>query len=122
MPMDRSGYGRGSLSRAANVAISQRLEKEAYINLFLKQIIENARKDSKFLVQYTDIKGLFDVPILNRLSINIRKRVLSGGRIIYCSDRPGPYDYNFKIIEKLAEFGPRFKRILENAAESTTHD
>ncbi len=152
MSMERFGYGRGSLSETANVAISQWLEKEAYISLFLKQIIENARKYSnilaviifgsyarggnnyndidvaillnkdnvsspEFLVQYTDVKGLFDVSILNRLSINIRKRVLSEGRIIYCSDKPGLYDYNFKLIEELAEFGPRLKRILEKAVE-----
>ena len=146
--MERFGYGRGSLSKAAEVAITRWLEETQYIDENLLRISNLARKDKnilavllygsfsrgedsfedidvsillnvdkvnspKFLSEYEDEKGMFDLTILNRLPLNIQKDVFRDGKVVYCSNEEKLYKYAIGKARKWTEFKPRFQRIVK---------
>lgn len=141
--MKRFGYGRGSISRAAEEALQFWVLREEKIEHMLQDMVSVCEGESRILALmifgsyarmelYRDLDiavvlqkteerisnlkllsifekvipdGLeVDLNIFNDLSIEIRSRILTEGKVVYVRDMNSLYDVSIEVIQEKSDF------------------
>ena len=149
--MKRFGFGKGSISKAAEEALAFWTTREEKITRMLVDMKSICETDSRIIALmlfgsyarkevYRDIdiavivnenevhtshldilsrieasapEGIeIDVSIFNALSLEIRSRILSEGRVVYVRDTAALYDVSIEVVRQFGDLKPLIDRVM----------